>query len=666
MRLRRACLVVSVVLLAGVALPSASSAALVASPGSVIGWGDNGSGELGNATTDGPDICGSLGPCSQRPVAVNGLSSAVGLAAGAYHSLAVLSNGTVMAWGDNGYGQLGDGTTTRRDTPVAVSGVSGAVAVAAGVVHSLALLSNGTVMAWGTNGNGELGDGTTTQRDTPVPVSGLSGVSAIAAASDHSLALLANGTVMAWGGTTSSLTPVVVSGLSGVTAIAAGSGHSLALLSNGTVMAWGANSSGQLGDGTTTLRDTPVPVSGLSGVTAIAAGRYHSLALLSNGTVMAWGDNTHGQLGDGTTTQRDTPVAVSGLTGVTAIAAGIEHSVALLSNGTVMTWGANFYGQLGDGTIAEHDTPMAVPGLSGVGALASEPEAAHTLVIEEGAFATVSPAALAFGSQLVGSTSAPQIVTLANAGPKPLSVSGDTLTGISSGAFASTADSCTGMSLLAGASCQLSFSFAPAAPGGAAAALAVTSDAANTLALVSLSGQGVAPAPPPPLPPSVPPPPTTSPTLPPPAGSPPLGSSPPLALVLSGVRQSHSRWRAGNRLATITRVRRLPVGTTFGFTLSRPASVRFTFTQQLAGRRVSARCLVLTARNAHNHSCTLNRSAGRLSLEGHTGTNSVTFQGRVTATRELAPGRYELEISAVDPAGQHAASSPLSFTVVRR
>jgi RHS repeat-associated protein len=285
------------------------------------------------------------------PVAVRGLSGVTAIAAGGGFGLALLSNGTVMAWGSNNHGELGNGESTGPEqcngeacstTPVAVSGLSGVTAIATGNYHALALLSNGTVKAWGFNADGELGDGSTTNSDVPVTVSGLSGVTAIAANGYYSLALLSNGTVKAWGenfygqlgnGTsgvgTNSDVPVAVSGLSGVTAIAAGFWHALALLSNGTVKAWGDNREGQLGNGKTTNSDVPVAVSGLSEVAGIAGGFEHSLALLGNGTVKAWGYNRYGQLGNGTYINSDVPVAVSGLTGeARGIAAGAYSSLA--------------------------------------------------------------------------------------------------------------------------------------------------------------------------------------------------------------------------------------------------------------------------------------------------------------------------------------------------
>ena len=252
-------------------------------------------------------------------------------------------SGTVLAWGDNVDGQLGNGTFTTSNTPVEVSGLTGVTAIAAGGAfnhHSLALKSDGTVWAWGANSAGQLGNGSFTGSNTPVQTSGISGVTAIAGGVSHSLALKSDGTVWAWGyngggelgnGTyTDNNTPVEVNGLSGVTAIAGGGFHGLALKSDGTVWAWGYNVSGQLGNGTNTTSNTPVQVSGLSGVAAIAGGGIHSLALNSDGTGWAWGYNLDGELGNGTYTDSNTPVEVSGLSGVTVIAGGGFHSLALV------------------------------------------------------------------------------------------------------------------------------------------------------------------------------------------------------------------------------------------------------------------------------------------------------------------------------------------------
>ena len=205
-----------------------------------------------------------------EPTLVSGLSNAVAVAAGSDHSLALEADGTVWAWGNNFDGQLGDGTTTDRASPVPVKGLSGVTSIAAaGNGYSLALKADGTVWAWGNNFYGQLGDGTTSNRLLPVAVSNLSNVSAISAGSS-SVALRMDGSVWEWG--LGKRLPVMNSGISNVTAIAAGGGFTLAVKADGTVWAWGRNHAGQLGDGTRTDRAVPGPVTGLSGVVAIAAG----------------------------------------------------------------------------------------------------------------------------------------------------------------------------------------------------------------------------------------------------------------------------------------------------------------------------------------------------------------------------------------------------------
>lgn len=332
------------------------------------------------------------------------------VAAGAYNTCAMLSNGKVVCWGANDVGELGTGTTgsdVTSPSPGATAMLSGtAVAIAAGRGFGCALLSGGSVSCWGFNGAGMLGDQSALNEATPVAVFGLTNkVSAVAAGHGDACALYVGGGMACWGdnyygeigdGTnTNDLSAVSVLGVTGVSAMAPGVGdtnfveHTCALLANNTVQCWGDNTYGELGDGTTTSRPTAAPVQGLSGtISAIAAGGYHTCVVLADGAVECWGGNTYGQLGNSSTTNSSTPVTVAGLAGpAMGIAAGEQHTCALLQNGTVQCWGFNFEGQLGTG-VATTGSPFGitspgsagqVAGLSGVTQISAG--AAHTCAL---------------------------------------------------------------------------------------------------------------------------------------------------------------------------------------------------------------------------------------------------------------------------------------------
>jgi alpha-tubulin suppressor-like RCC1 family protein len=275
-------------------------------------------------------------------------------------------DGSVECWGDNSGGELGDGSRISRTTAT-MTGLSDVTAVAAGEgvdqsKHSCAVKQNGTVLCWGLNSFGELGDGMFTASNIPKEVTDLTNATAIATGTHHACAVKQNGTVVCWGDNShgqlgagdvmiaKSTTAVDVKGLTGVTAVTTGDAHACALKQDRTVACWGLNTEGELGDGTFTDRATAVPVAGLNDATFVAAGEWHTCALRQGGAVACWGKNHEGQLGDTTGDTRKTFMNVSDLADAVEIAAGAAYTCAVRQDRTIVCWGGMAFGELGDGT----------------------------------------------------------------------------------------------------------------------------------------------------------------------------------------------------------------------------------------------------------------------------------------------------------------------------
>jgi alpha-tubulin suppressor-like RCC1 family protein len=307
---------------------------------------------------------------------------------GAFHSCAIIDNGTVSCWGRNNRGQLGDGTVTDRNTPTQTSSLGNgrsAVAISAGYWHTCAILDDGSVSCWGFNTDGRLGDGTLLNRNSPTQTASLgTGRTAVAivAGIAHTCAILDDGTVSCWGynnfyqigdGTNSArLTPTQTASLGAnntAVAISVGELHTCTILSDGNVSCWGNNDYGQLGDGTNLSRSTPTRTSSLGSgreAVAITAGSAYICTILDNGTVSCWGRNNLGQLGDGTVTDRNTPTQTSSLgngRSAVAISALMVHTCAILDDGSVSCWGGNTDGRLGDGTQVNRNSPTQTSSL---------------------------------------------------------------------------------------------------------------------------------------------------------------------------------------------------------------------------------------------------------------------------------------------------------------
>ncbi len=333
-------------------------------------WGLNATGQIGDGTTVG----------KLAPVNVGALGSGVAeVMAGAGHTCARTLSGALWCWGDNGHGELGDGTTIQKHAPQQVLALgSGVAAIAKGMswTWTCARKNDGTAWCWGENQYGALGDGSAVDQHTPVQVAGLGATVVELTEGGHGCARKNDGTVWCWGDNQhgqlgvgdqiAKPTPVAVTAL-GVTVaqLDAASGHSCALKNDGTVWCWGLNGWGELGDGTKVDKNKPVPIGALgTNVAQISAGYLHTCAVKTDGTLWCWGANTYGALGDGTTVDSSVPVPITALgNSVAEVSAGAQHTCARKTNGTVWCWGYNAWGQVGDGTAVDKHTPTPVLGL---------------------------------------------------------------------------------------------------------------------------------------------------------------------------------------------------------------------------------------------------------------------------------------------------------------
>ncbi|MEO7362705.1 MAG: hypothetical protein ABI120_20405, partial [Gemmatimonadaceae bacterium] len=290
--------------------------------GTVVSWGANDEGQLGNGPAGANVALGKYPNPSSTPQAVTGLSDIVDIDAGDKHALALRKDGTVWAWGWRENGVLGDGDTPPKGSlrvvsaaaPIQVPGLTNIIRIAAGPLHNLALTRDGRVMACGKNGNGELGLGTRATGWLPAAVPGLDHVIGIAAGSGGN-----NG------------------GVSG------------ALRDDGTVWTWGTNASSMIGNSKSStepdeegvLHAAPAQVKTIAGAKQLAIGGGHVAVVLADGTVRMWGHNGYGQIGIGSTSGAYVvrPVKVPALTNVAAVYLGNMRSYAVRTDGSFWVWG---------------------------------------------------------------------------------------------------------------------------------------------------------------------------------------------------------------------------------------------------------------------------------------------------------------------------------------
>ncbi len=323
--------------------------AVIKSDGSLWMWGDNYFGQLGDGTQTN----------RRSPVKIMENVAAVSL--GHQHSAAIKTDRSLWMWGHNYRGPLGDGTEDSKSYPVKI--MDNVAAVSLGHRHSAAIKTDGSLWMWGDNHDGRLGDGTQTERHSPVKI--MENVVAVSLGHRYSAAITTDGSLWMWGynsdgqlgdgTTTTRYSPIRI--MENVASVSLGSSHSVAIKTDGSLWMWGDNSHGQLGNGTTT--NSLVPIKIMENVVAGSLGAGYSAAIKTDGSLWMWGDNFDGQLGNGTTTNSLMPIKIS-KGNVAAVSLGTNHSAAIKTDGSLLMWGKNPYGQLGNGTTIDSPVPVKI------------------------------------------------------------------------------------------------------------------------------------------------------------------------------------------------------------------------------------------------------------------------------------------------------------------
>ena len=341
----------------------------------MLAWGSGGSGRLG------------LGDTDERltPVVIPNDDNITAIVTGESYSVALKDDGSMLAWGGNYYGQLGLGETVNQElSPVTIPNVDNITAIATGDAHTMALKDDGSLLTWGDNGYGQLGVGDRENRYLPALIAGVDNLDDIAAGWDNSIGIKNDGTLLAWGrnhdgslglgDTADRKTPVAINEhgagkiFANNIAISLGGYHANTIQDDGTLWSWGNNSEGYLALGDNAARTTATSLNIDYNITTIAAG---AIALKDDGSLLVWGNNYNGQLGLGNIEHQYIPVAIPELNNIIAVSAKGSSTIALKSDGTMLAWGSNRYGQLGLGNTTEMHTPTAVPNESNISAISS-------------------------------------------------------------------------------------------------------------------------------------------------------------------------------------------------------------------------------------------------------------------------------------------------------
>jgi alpha-tubulin suppressor-like RCC1 family protein len=336
----------------------------------LFGWGFNGSGRLGLGNTtnySSPKQVGNLTDWSI--VSTNG---------GGLFGAAIKTNGTLWAWGNNGYGQLGQGNTTNRSSPTQIGALTSWLKLSAGYSWVAAIKADGTLWMWGRNDLGQLGLGNTTNYSSPKQVGALTNWSSVSCGYYVTGAIKTDGTLWTWGyngtgalgygNTTYYSSPKQVGALTTWASVTAGYMCMYAITTTGQLYAWGTNSNGELALGNTTAYSSPKQVGALTNWSSVSASSNvngFALSIKTDGTAWAWGYNDYGTLAIPPSAPKSSPIQIGSLTTWYKVSASTGSSYGIATDGTAWAWGYNAsYGELGLGNTNNYSSPKQIGSLT--------------------------------------------------------------------------------------------------------------------------------------------------------------------------------------------------------------------------------------------------------------------------------------------------------------
>jgi len=356
----------------------------LSSLGNVYSWGYN-NGCLGNGTY----VNESMPIDITSFFNLNDGETIIDIKTGNSHSHALSSQNRLFSWGNNGWGQLGNGTVIAHTSPLDITSFFNLetgeiiIDVFPSLMHSFVITSS-RVFSWGNNGHGQLGDNSITYRTSPVDITSSFSlddneeINELTLGNFHSIAITSNERLFVWGANdvgqlgngsvSNKYSPVEL--LESYQKLSHGEKHTIALNDQGQIFSWGNNDYGQLGDTTYVTRSQAVQITSYFGlengevIIDVIAGRNYSIAITSNNRIFAWGENFEGII---SSSRSSTPIDVTTFFDflnadetIKELFFGDYHAFGVTSNDRIFAWGHNNQGQLGDGTIIAANNPIVL------------------------------------------------------------------------------------------------------------------------------------------------------------------------------------------------------------------------------------------------------------------------------------------------------------------